>query len=67
MPKVRDAIRIIEADGWRLARIRGSHRQYVHAVKAGKVTIAGHPREDLHPATWNSILHQAGLKPENKA
>ncbi|MDP6514598.1 MAG: type II toxin-antitoxin system HicA family toxin [SAR202 cluster bacterium] len=64
MPKVRDAIRMIERDGWRLARTRGSHRQYKHPTKRGLVTIAGAMRDDLPPGTWNSILNQSGLKGE---
>jgi predicted RNA binding protein YcfA (HicA-like mRNA interferase family) len=60
--KVRDAIRIIERDGWRLVNQEGSHRQYKHAEKKGRVTIAGHPSMDLDPKTQNSILKQAGLK-----
>jgi predicted RNA binding protein YcfA (HicA-like mRNA interferase family) len=62
MPKVRDAIRILEDDGWQLVAIRGSHRQYKHPLKSGRVTVAGHPNHDLPPGTWNSILKQAGLK-----
>ena len=57
--KVRDVIKLIEHDGWRLARIRGSHRQYKHADKPGLVTIAGKPNDDLAPGTLNSILKQA--------
>jgi len=53
---------MIEADGWYLVSTRGSHRQYKHAVKPGRVTIAGHPNHDLSPGTLNSILKQAGLK-----
>ena len=60
--KVRDAIKLVESDGWRLARTRGSHRQYRHPFKAGTVTIAGHPAVDLGPKTQASILKQAGLK-----
>ena len=60
--KVREVIVLIERDGWRLARQRGSHRQYVHARKAGTVTVAGHPNVDVPPGTLNSILKQAGLK-----
>ncbi|HET6246940.1 MAG TPA: type II toxin-antitoxin system HicB family antitoxin [Tepidisphaeraceae bacterium] len=41
--KVREVIRLIEADGWRLITQKGSHRQFVHAVKPGKVTVAGNP------------------------
>jgi predicted RNA binding protein YcfA (HicA-like mRNA interferase family) len=60
--KVRDAIRLIEQDGWRLIMTRGSHRQFKHPVKPGRVTIAGKPADDLAPGTLNSILKQAGLK-----
>ena len=62
MPKVRDAIKLIEADGWREVTTKGSHHQFKHATKAGSVTIAGHPSDDLAPGTYNSILKQAGLK-----
>ncbi len=60
--KVRDAIRLIEEDGWFLAATRGSHRQFKHPVKPGRVTVAGKPSDDLAPGTFNSILKQAGLK-----
>jgi predicted RNA binding protein YcfA (HicA-like mRNA interferase family) len=59
--KVRDVIRLIEDNGWRLARTRGSHRQYRHPCKPGLVTIAGRPVDDLAPGTLASILKQAGL------
>jgi predicted RNA binding protein YcfA (HicA-like mRNA interferase family) len=60
--KVRDALKLIESDGWTLTRTRGSHRQYHHPVKPGTVTIAGHPPVDLDPKTQRSILKQARLK-----
>ncbi len=60
--KIRDAIRLLEADGWGLVATRGSHRQYKHPQKSGRVTVAGKPSYDLAPGTWNSILKQAGLK-----
>ncbi len=60
--KIRAVTRLIEEDGWFLVRTRGSHRQFHHATKPGTVTIAGHPGQDLHPKTLNSILRQAGLK-----
>jgi predicted RNA binding protein YcfA (HicA-like mRNA interferase family) len=60
--KVREAIRLIEQDGWYLDRTRGSHRQYKHFQKRGVVTIAGKPGDELAPGTRNSILKQAGLK-----
>ncbi|MDA1128731.1 MAG: type II toxin-antitoxin system HicA family toxin [Chloroflexi bacterium] len=64
MPKFRDAIRLIERDGWFLARTRGSHRQYKHPIKTGTVTIAGNTNRDAAPGTWSSILKQAGLTRE---
>ena len=60
--KVKDIIHRLEADGWRLASIKGSHRQYKHAAKSGRVTVPGKPSDDLHPGTLKSILRQAGLK-----
>jgi predicted RNA binding protein YcfA (HicA-like mRNA interferase family) len=49
--KVRDAIRLIEGDGWFHVATRGSHRQFKHSQKAGRVTIAGKPSDDLAPDT----------------
>lgn len=60
--KVREIIKLIKKDGWYLKRTRGSHRQFKHPAKSGTVTVAGHPKDDLHPKTKNSILKQAGLK-----
>jgi predicted RNA binding protein YcfA (HicA-like mRNA interferase family) len=60
--KIRDIIKLIEADGWYRVDTRGSHRQYKHPIKSGRVTIAGHPNDDLAPGTLNSILKQAKLK-----
>jgi predicted RNA binding protein YcfA (HicA-like mRNA interferase family) len=60
--KVRDAIRLIVDDGWRLEETRDSHRQLKHPHKPGRVTIAGKSSDDLAPGTFNSILKQAGLK-----
>ena len=59
--KVREAIREIEADGWRLAGVKGDHRQYRHPTKKGRVTVPGHPNDDLAPKTRDSIFQQAGL------
>ena len=60
--KVCGLIKMIEADGWYLITTRGSHRQYKHLTKSGRVTIAGHPNHDLALGTLNSILKQAKLK-----
>jgi predicted RNA binding protein YcfA (HicA-like mRNA interferase family) len=59
---VRDIIRQIEEDGWRHIATRGSHRQFKHQTKLGRVTVAGKPRDDVSPGTLNSIFKQAGLK-----
>jgi predicted RNA binding protein YcfA (HicA-like mRNA interferase family) len=60
--KVRALLRILALHGWRLARVRGSHRQFKHSDKPGLVTVSGHLGDDLAPGTLNSILKQAGLK-----
>ena len=60
--KIRDIIKLIEAEGWYLVETKGSHRQYKHPVIPGRVTIAGHPSDDLAPGTLSSILKQAKLK-----
>ena len=62
--KVRDVILMLEKDGWYLVATTGSHRQYKHPVKPGRVTIAGKPGHDMAPGTYNSILKQAQLKGE---
>ena len=60
--KVRDIIKMIEDDGWYIVATRGSHRQYKHPKKPGRVTIAGNPNHGVAPGTLNSILKQAKLK-----
>ncbi|WGS49775.1 type II toxin-antitoxin system HicA family toxin [Paraburkholderia sp. D15] len=54
-------VKLIQAEGWNLVRISGSHRHFRHPLKGGLVTIP-HPKKDLPPGTLNSILKQAGLK-----
>ena len=58
MRKIKDIIRLIEADGWYLITQKGSHRQYKHQIKKGRVTIPGKLSDDIHPKTENSILKQ---------
>jgi predicted RNA binding protein YcfA (HicA-like mRNA interferase family) len=60
--KIRDIIKKLQEDGWYQVAQRGSHRQFKHSIKRGRVTIAGHMNDDLAPGTLNSILGQAGLK-----
>jgi predicted RNA binding protein YcfA (HicA-like mRNA interferase family) len=57
----RELIRLLENDGWRLVRQRGSHQQYEHPRKPGKVTVAGKPSADVPKGTAANILRQAGL------
>jgi predicted RNA binding protein YcfA (HicA-like mRNA interferase family) len=59
--KIRDILKLIEKDGWVLRNQEGSHRQFVHPSKPGKVTVAGHPSAEVDPKTNKSILKQAGL------
>lgn len=53
---------MLKSDGWILVSTRGSHRQFKHPLKSGRVTIAGKQSDELAPGTLNSILKQAGLK-----
>jgi predicted RNA binding protein YcfA (HicA-like mRNA interferase family) len=59
--KYREIIKEIESDGWEQIGQAGSHRQFEHKTKKGKVTIAGKPNDDVHPKTLKSIRQQAGL------
>lgn len=59
--KALEVEKLILKDGWYFVNQVGSHRQYKHPTKPGKVTIPFH-RGDLDKGTANSILKQAGLK-----
>lgn len=59
---MRDVIGMIEDDGWRFHSQKGSHRQFVHAVKKGRVTVPGKPGDDLSPGLLRSIFKQAQLR-----
>jgi predicted RNA binding protein YcfA (HicA-like mRNA interferase family) len=61
-PKYKEIQRRLEADGWRIKNQSGSHMQYVHPVKKGKVTIVAKPSDTPPDGTYLSILRQAGLK-----
>ena len=60
--KVKELVALLHADGWRLVRQKGSHRQYHQTSKSGTVTVAGKDSVEVPPGTLNSILKQAGLK-----
>jgi predicted RNA binding protein YcfA (HicA-like mRNA interferase family) len=58
---VGEVIKVIQQDGWYLMSQRGSHRQFKHPTKKGRVTVAGKPSDEIAPGTLKSILKQAGL------
>lgn len=58
--KSKDLIKLVEADGWYLVAVRGSHHQFKHPTKKGRVTIT-HPKKDVKIGTVKSALKQAGL------
>ena len=60
--KIRDIIKLIERDGWYKVGFEGSHRQYKHHTKSGRVTVAGNLNDDIDHGTLHSILKQSGLK-----
>ena len=61
--KVKEIIKLLEKDGWFLVTQKGSHRQYKHPTKPGRVTVPDHGQnKDLAKGTENSILKQARLK-----
>ena len=60
--KVSEMLKMLKADGWYLVTTQGSHRQFKHPKKLGRVTVPGKLSDDLTPGTQNSILKQASLK-----
>ncbi|MDI6809039.1 MAG: type II toxin-antitoxin system HicA family toxin [Candidatus Eisenbacteria bacterium] len=62
--KVREVIQMLEREGWALVVTRGSHRQFKHSLKPGRVTVGGSLGDDMPKGTLASVLRQAGLKRE---
>ncbi|HBP86150.1 MAG: type II toxin-antitoxin system HicA family toxin [Nitrospirales bacterium] len=60
--KIAELLNKLREDGWFLVATKGSHRQFKHSTKAGRVTVAGKPSDELPPGTLNSIFKQAGWK-----
>ena len=58
--KISEILAMLKDDGWYLVAIRGSHRQFKHPHKSGRVTVPGKPSDDVAPGTKNSIFKQAG-------
>jgi len=59
--KIRDVIKALEQAGWVFVATRGSHRQFKHPHRPGRVTVAGRPSDDLAPGTLKSIARQSGM------
>ncbi|MCI8388958.1 MAG: type II toxin-antitoxin system HicA family toxin [Clostridiales bacterium] len=57
----REVIAMLKADGWYLMNTEGSHHQFKHPTKKGKVTVK-HPQKDIPPSTLKSISLQSGLQ-----
>lgn len=53
---------LLKKDGWGLKEQKGSHGQFTHPTKKGKVTVPIHGKDEIPPKTLNSILKQEGLK-----
>jgi predicted RNA binding protein YcfA (HicA-like mRNA interferase family) len=60
--KVKEILKMLEEDGWFLVATRGSHRQFKHSSKKGKVTVNAKPNDVLSQEVLNSIFKQAGWK-----
>jgi predicted RNA binding protein YcfA (HicA-like mRNA interferase family) len=58
----KEVIQLLKKDGWYLETQKGSHKQYKHSTKKGKVTVADHGKKEIPRGTLDSILKQAGLK-----
>ena len=60
--KVREVIRLLETDGWVLVSTEGSHRQFKHPTKPGRVTVSGSLGDDMPKGTLAPVKRQAGFK-----
>jgi predicted RNA binding protein YcfA (HicA-like mRNA interferase family) len=57
----RTVIKLLKADGWFEVNQTGSHKQFKHPTKKGRVTVM-HPKRDIALGTLRSLQTQAGLK-----
>ncbi|MEH6873855.1 MAG: type II toxin-antitoxin system HicA family toxin [Candidatus Competibacter sp.] len=60
--KISEILSMLKDDGWYLVATKGSHRQFKHPTKPGRVTVPGKPNDDVAPGTKNSIFKQAGWR-----
>lgn len=58
--KVKEVLQLLKEDDWMLVGQKGSHRQFKHATKPGKVTVSGKESADMALPTLRSIYRQAG-------
>ena len=58
--KSKDVIKLLEADGWVMKRVKGSHHHFSHPIKKGLVTVP-HPKKETPSGTFKNIMKQAGL------
>lgn len=58
----RKAIKLLLSEGWRQVAQKGSHVQFAHPARKGRVTVP-HPRKDLPEGTLRSIWKQSGIRP----
>ena len=61
-PKYIEFTRQLLDEGWRIKSQEGSHQQWDHPTKPGKVTVGGHPNEDIPKGTYRRMKKQAGIK-----
>jgi len=59
---VKEVIKLLQKSGWKQVRMKGSHRQFKHPKKIGRVTVSGKFSDNLAPGTLNSSFKQAGWK-----
>lgn len=59
--KFREVEKILIRDGWYQVKQKGSHHQYKHPSKSGKVTVPEHGG-DINIDTVKSIMKQAGIE-----
>jgi predicted RNA binding protein YcfA (HicA-like mRNA interferase family) len=59
---VKEVIKQLRSDGWQQVKMKGSHRQFKHPERIGRVTVSGKFSDNLAPGTLNSIFKQAGWK-----
>ena len=58
----RDIIKRLQQEGWRVVNAKGSHHQFRHPTRPGRVSVP-HPRKDVPRGTIREIFRQAGWKP----